>query len=211
MLNEHGHVAEGSGENIFVVRNGVLMTPPPSDGVLEGITRDIVMDDRRRAMGIDVCRSAPCRAATSSSPTSSSSPARPPRSCRSARSTTTSSASPARSRAACRSGSRAITDGRDEEFARLHGVRRSERAERRSGGPDDARYSCTTPRCATARSTRACRVSVDDKVRIALKLDELGIALHRGRLPGLEPQGDRVLPRAWSASGSRTRSSSPSA
>jgi branched-chain amino acid aminotransferase len=44
MLTEHGHVAEGSGENIFAVRNGVLMTPPPSDGVLEGITRDIVMN-----------------------------------------------------------------------------------------------------------------------------------------------------------------------
>ena len=44
MLTEHGHVAEGSGENIFCVRNGMLMTPPPSDGVLEGITRDIVME-----------------------------------------------------------------------------------------------------------------------------------------------------------------------
>ena len=43
MLTEHGHVAEGSGENIFVVRDGVLMTPPPSDGVLEGITRDAVL------------------------------------------------------------------------------------------------------------------------------------------------------------------------
>ncbi len=43
MLTEHGHVAEGSGENIFCARNGKLMTPPPSDGVLEGITRDIVM------------------------------------------------------------------------------------------------------------------------------------------------------------------------
>jgi branched-chain amino acid aminotransferase len=43
MLTEHGHVAEGSGENVFCVRNGVLMTPPPSDGVLEGITRDIIV------------------------------------------------------------------------------------------------------------------------------------------------------------------------
>jgi branched-chain amino acid aminotransferase len=42
MLNEHGHVAEGSGENLFVVRDGVLMTPPTSDGVLEGITRDTI-------------------------------------------------------------------------------------------------------------------------------------------------------------------------
>ena len=52
MLNEHGHVAEGSGENIFVVRDGVLITPPPSDGVLEGITRDTVMQHRPQSMGI---------------------------------------------------------------------------------------------------------------------------------------------------------------
>jgi branched-chain amino acid aminotransferase len=51
MLTERGHVAEGSGENIFVVRGGVLMTPPPSDGVLEGITRDSVIR-MAAAMGI---------------------------------------------------------------------------------------------------------------------------------------------------------------
>jgi len=51
MLTEHGHVAEGSGENIFVVRNGALMTPPPSDGILEGITRATVMQ-MAAAMGI---------------------------------------------------------------------------------------------------------------------------------------------------------------
>jgi branched-chain amino acid aminotransferase len=44
MLTDKGYVAEGSGENIFVVRDGVISTPPPSDGVLEGITRDIVME-----------------------------------------------------------------------------------------------------------------------------------------------------------------------
>ncbi|MCL2528899.1 MAG: branched-chain amino acid transaminase [Coriobacteriia bacterium] len=43
LLNENGTVAEGSGENIFVVRNGALKTPPVSDGILEGITRDSVM------------------------------------------------------------------------------------------------------------------------------------------------------------------------
>ncbi|MEI6452660.1 MAG: branched-chain amino acid transaminase [Actinomycetes bacterium] len=53
MLTAHGHVAEGPGENIFVVRDGVLMTPPPSDGVLEGITRDSVMQIAR-AEGIEV-------------------------------------------------------------------------------------------------------------------------------------------------------------
>jgi branched-chain amino acid aminotransferase len=53
MLTGHGHVAEGPGENIFVVRNGVLMTPPPSDGVLEGITRESVFQIAA-AEGIDV-------------------------------------------------------------------------------------------------------------------------------------------------------------
>jgi branched-chain amino acid aminotransferase len=43
LLNEHGRVAEGSGENIFVVKDGVLITPPLSEGVLEGITRDTVI------------------------------------------------------------------------------------------------------------------------------------------------------------------------
>jgi branched-chain amino acid aminotransferase len=53
LLNEAGHVCEGTGENIFVVRDEMLVTPPVSDGLLEGITRDTVIalaDD----MGIDV-------------------------------------------------------------------------------------------------------------------------------------------------------------
>jgi branched-chain amino acid aminotransferase len=44
LLNEHGHVSEGSGENIFVVKDGVLMTPPLSGGVLKGITRQTIID-----------------------------------------------------------------------------------------------------------------------------------------------------------------------
>ena len=43
MLNEQGFVCEGTGENLFVVRDGILSTPPVSDGVLEGITRDTVL------------------------------------------------------------------------------------------------------------------------------------------------------------------------
>ncbi|NTU89155.1 MAG: branched-chain amino acid transaminase [Actinobacteria bacterium] len=43
LLNEDGKVCEGSGENIFIVRDGILSTPPLSDGLLEGITRDSVM------------------------------------------------------------------------------------------------------------------------------------------------------------------------
>ncbi len=54
LLNMHGHVADGAGENVFVVRNGVVYTPPTSAGALEGITRDSVM---RIAEDMDI----PCR------------------------------------------------------------------------------------------------------------------------------------------------------
>jgi branched-chain amino acid aminotransferase len=43
LLNTHGYVAECTGENLFVVKDGVLMTPPLSSGALEGITRDSVI------------------------------------------------------------------------------------------------------------------------------------------------------------------------
>jgi branched-chain amino acid aminotransferase len=42
-LNETGHVAEGSAMNIFLVRDGRLITPDVSQGILEGITRDTVI------------------------------------------------------------------------------------------------------------------------------------------------------------------------
>ena len=44
LLNEQGHVAEGSGENLFIVSGGVLLTPPLAEGVLQGITRDIIVE-----------------------------------------------------------------------------------------------------------------------------------------------------------------------
>jgi len=42
-LTENGHVAEGSAMNIFIVRDGVLITPPKTDDILEGITRRTVI------------------------------------------------------------------------------------------------------------------------------------------------------------------------
>jgi branched-chain amino acid aminotransferase len=54
LLNMHGHVSDGSGENVFVVRGGVLLTPPTTSGALEGITRDSIM---RIAEDSDI----PCR------------------------------------------------------------------------------------------------------------------------------------------------------
>ncbi len=43
LLNQDGHVSEGSGENIVIVRRGKLITPPPADNVLEGITLETVL------------------------------------------------------------------------------------------------------------------------------------------------------------------------
>ncbi len=43
LLDEKGHVCEGSGENIFVIEDGVVYTPPQTAGILDGITRDAVI------------------------------------------------------------------------------------------------------------------------------------------------------------------------
>jgi len=53
MLNHKGEVAECTGDNIFIVKNGVLKTPPPEAGILEGLTRNAVMELARKA-GIEV-------------------------------------------------------------------------------------------------------------------------------------------------------------
>lgn len=44
MLNAQGYVAEGSGDNIFIIKNGILTTPPSYIGALEGITRAAIID-----------------------------------------------------------------------------------------------------------------------------------------------------------------------
>jgi branched-chain amino acid aminotransferase len=44
VLTQDGHISEGSAENIFVIRDGVLLTPPVTDDILEGITRAGIME-----------------------------------------------------------------------------------------------------------------------------------------------------------------------
>jgi len=51
MLTHEGHVAEGSAENIFLVMNGELVTPAPTENILLGITRDTTMQLARREFG----------------------------------------------------------------------------------------------------------------------------------------------------------------
>ncbi len=60
MLNQHGRVAEGTADNVFVVRDGKLLTPPAFEGALEGITRGLVLE-LARAEGFD-CHESPLTA-----------------------------------------------------------------------------------------------------------------------------------------------------
>lgn len=54
LLNESGHVAEGATCNLFMVRKGRLITPSITENVLEGITRDSVIDLARHHLGLEV-------------------------------------------------------------------------------------------------------------------------------------------------------------
>ena len=44
MLNEQGYIAECTGDNLFIVKDGLIYTPPISDGALDGITRKVIFD-----------------------------------------------------------------------------------------------------------------------------------------------------------------------
>ncbi len=54
LLDSEGYVSEGSGENIFIVKNGTLITPPVYDAILEGITRNTVITIAREELGLQV-------------------------------------------------------------------------------------------------------------------------------------------------------------
>jgi branched-chain amino acid aminotransferase len=54
MLNQDGHIAEGSAENVFILRKGKIVTPPVTDSILEGITRNTMMTLLRDDLGMEV-------------------------------------------------------------------------------------------------------------------------------------------------------------
>jgi len=54
VLNDDGHVCEGSVENLFVVRGGAVVTPPVTQDILEGITRRTVIQLLREDLGVEV-------------------------------------------------------------------------------------------------------------------------------------------------------------
>ena len=54
VLDNNGHISEGSAMNIFMLRDGVLVTPPVTDNILEGITRRSIMELARKELGLEV-------------------------------------------------------------------------------------------------------------------------------------------------------------
>ncbi len=52
VLSQDGHVSEGSAENLFIVRDGMLITPPVTSNVLEGVTRRVIMQIARDHLGV---------------------------------------------------------------------------------------------------------------------------------------------------------------
>lgn len=54
VLDQNGHVSEGSAMNIFMVRDGIVATPPVTDNILEGITRKSVMELAHKELGIEI-------------------------------------------------------------------------------------------------------------------------------------------------------------
>jgi branched-chain amino acid aminotransferase len=54
VLDSNGHISEGSAMNIFMLRDGVLVTPPVTDNILEGITRKSIIELARKDLGLEV-------------------------------------------------------------------------------------------------------------------------------------------------------------
>jgi branched-chain amino acid aminotransferase len=54
VLDNNGHISEGSAMNVFMLRDGILVTPPVTDNILEGITRRSVIELARKELGLTV-------------------------------------------------------------------------------------------------------------------------------------------------------------
>jgi branched-chain amino acid aminotransferase len=54
VLDNNGHISEASAMNVFIIRDGVLITPPITDNILEGITRRTVIELAHQELGVQV-------------------------------------------------------------------------------------------------------------------------------------------------------------
>jgi branched-chain amino acid aminotransferase len=54
VLTNDGHLSEGSAMNVFMMRDGTLITPPVTENILEGITRRTIMELAREELGLEI-------------------------------------------------------------------------------------------------------------------------------------------------------------
>ncbi len=54
VLNQDGHLSEGSAMNVFMIRDGKLITPPTTDNILEGITRRSILELAKEELGLEI-------------------------------------------------------------------------------------------------------------------------------------------------------------
>ena len=211
LLAPDGRVSECTGENIFIVRDGVLITPPTSDaGALEGITQDSV-ETIARDLGIEVrhehiirtdlyiadeafltgtaAEVVPIRAVDDRR-SARAAPAASPR--RSSRPTSP----PCGARwTGTRTGSTMSTDGGVRHaHANAHG--HSEHAHDFSVPelPEAVDIFDTTLRDGSQQE--GLSLTVDDKLRVAEQLDHLGVTYIEGGWPGANPKDDEFFARA---------------
>ena len=200
LLNEQGYLADGSGENVFVIRDGVLATPPVTASCLPGITRDTVirigreLGLRRAGARRRAHRPVPRRRAVLHA-------APPPRSRRSAPSTTTRSA-PGRSRRPSRRSSSRSPRAATRSPTSTSTTRRRRRCGRSSAPRRDARHALAAAGPARHRRARggvrprraALGRARPRPVHAALRGGLRGLPRHALRGRGVERDG-RSAPR----------------
>ena len=187
LLDDRGLVCEGSGENLFVVKDGVIATPGFSADILGGINRASVITIARD-LGYEVVERDVARGelylADEIFMTGTAAELTPLREV----------------------DDRPVGDGRaggdhPHAAARVRGrparpLRPLRRVARRRRGPGAHRVSRVTVYDCTLRDGmqgEGMSLSAAEKLRVAHVLDQLGVAADRGRLPGLEPEGGGAL------------------
>ena len=193
LLDQSGNVCEGTGENIFVVKDGAIATPPFTSAILGGINRASVIADRPRSrLRGRRARDRPRRALPGRRDLHDRHGGRADAGARDRR--------PAgRQRRARRGHARGPARVRGRAARPLRALRRvARRGSERSARRDDVTAIVvydTTLR--DGRQGEGMSLSAEDKLRVTHLLDDLGVRLHRGRLPGCRTRRTSSYFQRW--------------
>ena len=189
-------MADGSGENLFLVRDGVAghaaASTPRSSRASRGPASSTLAGDE----GIPVRRARGRPGRALHAPTRSSSPAPPPRSARSTRSTTTRSARPAPITRRLQDRFFAATEGRDPRSAEWLDYVERRRRRPVAGCRVSERIAIYDTTLRDGMQREGLSLSVGEQLAVARAAGRLRRRLPRGRLPGQQPEVRRALPAA---------------